>query len=63
MPRMKLTDDFGFNLDVEIRPESALAEAFSNLSQLKFSELDLSQIGNLRLKDLPENFAGGSAIR
>ncbi len=55
MPRIKLTDEFGLDLDIEIRPESALARYFKNLTKLKFSELDFSQIRNLRLEDLPEN--------
>ena len=56
MPQIKLTDEFGLDLDVEIRPQSAFAKYFRNLSKLKFAELDFSQISNLSLKDLPENF-------
>ena len=56
MPRIKLTDEFGLDLDIEIRPESALAKYFKNLTKLKFSELDFSEMRNVRLEDLPENF-------
>ena len=49
MPTIKLTDQFGLDVDVQPGQTSALLKYFQQLPSLRFDNLDLSKIGGLTL--------------
>ncbi len=49
MPTIKLTDQFGLDLDAQPAPGSALLKYFQQLSSLRFDALDFGKIGGLTL--------------
>lgn len=51
MPSIKLTDQFGFDVDAQPAPSSALLKYFQQLPSLRFETLDLNKVGGLTLDE------------
>lgn len=49
MPTIKLTDQFGLNLDAQLGDTSALLKYVQQLPSLRFPDLDLNKLGGLTL--------------
>ena len=51
MPNIKLTDQFGLDLDAEPAPTSALLKYFQQVPSLHLDSVDLSKVGGLTLDE------------
>src|ERR1035437_2485869 len=49
MPNIKLTDQFGLDVDAQPAPTSALLKYFQQLPSLRLETLDLKKVGGLTL--------------
>ncbi|MBI3694034.1 MAG: hypothetical protein HY238_04230 [Acidobacteria bacterium] len=64
MPSIKLTDQFGLDLEVQPNPSSGIAKYFQNLAQLRFSDINFSALQNISLQDLPvKDFQAGLSFQ
>jgi hypothetical protein len=53
MPKIKLTDRLGFEIDAEINPDSSIAKYIKQLTQFKFPKLNFAELQNLTLDQAP----------
>ena len=53
MPSIKISDQFGLDVDAELNPESGLAKYLKDLAKLKFPNLNAAAFRNVALDQVP----------
>lgn len=53
MPKVKLTDNFGFNADVEMPEDAGISKYIRSLGQIKVSDLNLGALAQIPLDKVP----------
>src|SRR4051812_45782801 len=53
MPKVKLTDNFGFNGDVELPEDAGVVKYIRSLTQMKVSDLKLGELAQVPLDKVP----------
>src|ERR1044072_8749588 len=59
MPKIKLTDNFGFNGDVELPEDAGVVKYIRSLTQMKVSDLNLNALAKIPLDKVPLKSASG----
>lgn len=59
MPKVKLTDNFGFNGDVEMPEDAGVVKYVRSLTQMKVSDLNLGALAQIPLDKVPLKSASG----